>query len=145
MIDALSSSQSILWETNQAFFDELNDTFCFTLDVCAVPENAKCKNYFSPKEDGLRQSWTGRCWMNPPYGKEIGKWVEKGYQESERGALVVSLLPARTDTRWFHQYIYQQKGVTIQFIKGRLRFANAKNAAPFPSMLVIFNRHPYAK
>ena len=83
--------------------------------------------------------------MNPPYGTEIGKWIEKAYHESEQGALVVALLPVRSDTRWFHKYIYQQKGVTIQFMKGRLRFAHAKNAAPFPTMLVIFNRHAYAR
>lgn len=144
MIDALTSSQSILWETAQPFFDKLNAKYCFTLDVCALPENTKCKHYFSPKEDGLKQPWTGRCWMNPPYGKEISKWVEKAYQESAKGALVVALLPARTDTRWFHKFIYQQHGVTTHFIKGRVRFANAKHTAPFPSLIVIFHRFTHA-
>jgi site-specific DNA-methyltransferase (adenine-specific) len=145
MLSVHTSSQSILWETPKRFFDELNARYHFSLDVCATDENAKCKHFFSPEEDGLKQPWQGRCWMNPPYGKEIGIWIEKAYRESEKGALVVALLPARTDTRWFHRFIYLQKGVTSEFIKGRLRFEGAKNAAPFPSMLVVFNRHAYAR
>ena len=132
------SSKKTEWETPQALFDELNREFGFTLDVCALPENAKCDLFFTPKTDGLSQSWKGHmCWMNPPYGREIGKWVKKAYEESQRGATVVCLLPARTDTRWFHEYCTKGE---IRFIKGRLKFGGCKNSAPFPSMIVIFRR-----
>lgn len=97
---------------------------------------------FSPRIDGLKQPWKGRCWMNPPYGAtSTRQWVEKAFAESKRGALVVALLPSRTGTRWFHQFIYNRCGITIQFIKGRLKFGCSKNAAPFDSMLVVF--YPY--
>jgi len=132
------SSKKTEWETPRALFDELNREFGFTLDVCALPENAKCDLFFTPKTDGLSQSWKGHmCWMNPPYGREIGKWVKKAYEESQRGATVVCLLPARTDTRWFHEYCTKGE---IRFIKGRLKFGGCKNSAPFPSMIVIFRR-----
>jgi phage N-6-adenine-methyltransferase len=144
MLSCHTSSQSILWETPQVLFDKLNAKYHFTLDVCATVENAKCPHFFSPNEDGLKQVWTGRCWMNPPYGKEISKWVEKAYQESGSGALVVALLPARTDTRWFHKFIYNQNGVTTHFVKGRVRFAHSKHTAPFPSLLVVFHRFTHA-
>jgi phage N-6-adenine-methyltransferase len=135
------SSKSIMWETPQNFFDSLNTRYSFNTDVCAIKDNAKCKHFFSPNIDGLKQAWKGRCWMNPPYGRDhTGKWVEKAYMESRKGCLVIALLPVRTDTRWFHQFIYKKKGVTIEFVKGRLKFGNSKNAAPFPSMVVTF--HP---
>ena len=123
------------WATPQDFFNEIQKEFDLDLDVCATFENAKCKAYFDKKTDGMKRCWTGRrCWMNPPYGREIGKWVKKA---AESNALVVCLLPARTDTKWFHDYIYGK--AEIRFIKGRLRFGGSKNSAPFPSMLVIFN------
>lgn len=132
------SSKTDLWATPQDFFDSLNAEFNFNVDVCASPENAKCKTYFTKDQDGLSQPWTGVCWCNPPYGREIGKWVEKAYTSSRNrgGATVVMLLPARTDTKWFHEYIYHQS--EIRFIKGRLKFGDSKNSAPFPSMVVIF-------
>ena len=133
------SSKTDLWATPQFFFDNLNKVWKFDLDVCALPENAKCKRFFSPEEDGLSQEWVGSCWMNPPYGRVIGKWVEKAYKESQKeGTTVVSLLPARTDTRWFHDFIYQKENVTVCFVKGRLKFGGSSNSAPFPSMVVIF-------
>ena len=131
------SSKSDMWETPQDFFDKINKEFHFSCDVCAIPENAKCEKFFSPEIDGLKQEWAGCCWCNPPYGREIGKWVEKAYTASTLGATVVMLLPARTDTKWFHEYIYNK--AEIRFIKGRLKFGNSKTAAPFPSMVVIFN------
>ncbi len=135
------SSKSIMWETPQDFFDLLNKKYHFNTDVCAIQENAKCKQYYTPEINGLKQSWKGTCWMNPPYGRnQTIKWVEKAYIESKRGCLVVALLPARTDTRWFHQYIYKKKGVSIEFVKGRLKFGGSKNAAPFPSMIVVFGK-----
>lgn len=98
------ASKTDLWETPQDFFDRLNDEFHFNVDVCATPDNAKCGTYFTKENDGLSQSWGGyTCWCNPPYGREIGKWVQKAYLSSRDGSTVVMLLPARTDTKWFHE------------------------------------------
>ena len=136
MNDVLFSSKSVVWETPQDLFDKLNAEFHFDLDVCALPENAKCEKYYTPEDDGLSQPWNGICWCNPPYGRTIGKWVQKAYETFAGGGTVVMLLPARTDTKWFHEYIYNK--AEIRFIKGRLKFGNSKNAAPFPSMIVVF-------
>ena len=133
--NGLFTSATDMWATPQKFFDELNSEFHFTLDPCALPENAKCEKYYTPEDDGLIQNWNGETvFCNPPYGKEIGKWVKK-CMETEGGHRVM-LLPARTDTRWFHEYIYGK--AEIRFIKGRLKFGDSKNSAPFPSMVVIF-------
>ena len=129
----MMSSNTDMWATPQATFDALNAEFNFATDVCATPENAKCSKFYTKEQDGLKQEWVGVCWMNPPYGREIGKWVKKA---AESNALIVGLLPARTDTKWFHDYIYGK--AEIRFIKGRLKFGDAKNSAPFPSMVVIW-------
>lgn len=134
--EVMFSSKTDLWETPQDLFDELNDEFGFDIDVCATKENAKCSRYFTKEQDGLLQDWDGVVWCNPPYGKEIGKWVEKAYKSYKDGSTVVMLLPARTDTKWFHNYIYGK--AEIRFIRGRLKFGGSKNSAPFPSMVVIF-------
>src|SRR3990167_10382521 len=106
------SSKTDEWETPQAFFDELNKEFNFTTDVCATTENAKCFFYYDKEKDGLSQNWDDlRCWMNPPYGREIGKWVKKASEA--RGGVVVCLLPARTDTKWFHDYIYNKAEIRL--------------------------------
>lgn len=131
----LFTSNTDLWETPQDFFDSLNREFHFDLDACALPENAKCERYFTPEEDGLKQEWNGTVWCNPPYGRQIGKWVEKAYKSD---CTVVMLLPARTDTRWFHDYIYGK--AEIRFVRGRLKFGESENGAPFPSMVVIYRR-----
>lgn len=131
----MMSSKTDLWETPQWLFDELDREFDFEIDVCAIPENAKCEKYFTPQMDALKQEWQGVCWMNPPYGREIGKWIEKAYKSAQNGATVVCLLPARTDTKWFHNYCMKGQ---IRFLKGRLKFGGSKNSAPFPSMIVIF-------
>ena len=131
--DVMFSSETDEWETPQDFFNTLDAEFHFYLDVCATPQNAKCKSYYTKAENGLAQEWAGTCWCNPPYGREIGKWVKKA---SESKTTVVMLLPARTDTKWFHDYIYGK--AEIRFIKGRLKFGNCKNSAPFPSMIVVF-------
>ncbi len=136
--DIMFSSKTDLWETPQDLFNKLNEEFHFNLDVCALPENTKCAAYFTPEIDGLRQPWYGICWCNPPYGRQIGRWVQKAYQSAKNGATVVMLIPARTDTRWFHDYIYQKERVEIRFLRGRLKFGYSKNAAPFPSMVVVF-------
>lgn len=129
------TSKTPEWETPQDFFDRLNKEFSFTLDVCATKENAKCKKYFTLEQNGLNQRWEGICWMNPPYGREIGKWMRKAYEESLKGSSIICLVPARTDTRWWHDYA--MKG-SIRFIKGRLKFGSAKTNAPFPSAIIIF-------
>ena len=129
------------WETPQDLFDKLNGQFGFKLDACATPETAKCPRYFTPEDDALSQEWHpyGSVFMNPPYGREIGAWVEKAYREALNGCTVVCLLPARTDTRWFHGYCLQGE---IRFLPGRLKFSGYKNSAPFPSMIVIFGGSP---
>lgn len=139
MNKVLFSSNSEEWATPQDLFDKVNLEFNFTLDVCATHDNAKCPKYFTKKEDGLSQDWTGEiCWMNPPYGRDIGKWTKKAKDSAAQGARVVALLPARTDTKWFHEHIYSNPWAHITFIKGRLKFGDSKNSAPFPSMLVDF-------
>lgn len=136
MNKGLYSSKTDNWATPQDFFDEWNDKLGpFETDVCASKDNAKCAKYFDAEMDGLKQEWTGRCWMNPPYGREIGKWMKKAYESSLKGASVVCLVPARTDTRWWHDYA--MKG-TYFLIKGRLKFGDSKNSAPFPSAVVFF-------
>lgn len=129
------SSKTDLWATPQDFFDRYNAQYKFELDVCASAENAKCQRYFTIENDGLSQDWHGVCWMNPPYGREIYNWMKKAYESSLNGAIVVCLVPARTDTKWWHEYA--MKG-HIEFIRGRLKFGNAKNSAPFPSAVVVF-------
>ena len=132
----LMSSNTPEWATPQKFYDELNKEFNFTLDPCATESNHKCNKYYTIKEDGLQQDWGGETvYCNCPYGKEISKWIEKAYNENKKGTTVVMLLPARTDTRWFHNWIYNQH--EIRFIKGRLKFNDGKTTAPFPSMVVI--------
>ena len=129
------SSATDLWSTPQDFFDKLNAKYAFTLDVCATPDNAKCEKFFTKDDDGLAQDWYGTCWMNPPYGRTIGQWVRKAHKSSQSGATVVCLLPARTDTAWWHDFAAKGQ---VEFIRGRLKFGDAKNLAPFPSALVVF-------
>lgn len=141
MNSALLSSKSNEWATPQAVFDELNKEFNFTLDPAATSENAKCQRFFTKEQDGLKQDWSGETvFCNPPYGREIGKWVEKCYTEHiKHNITVVMLIPARTDTTYFHEYIYNRS--EIRFIKGRIKFIqNGKegDAAPFPSMIVVY-------
>lgn len=137
-IDVMYMSQSNEWSTPQDFFDGLNEEFHFDLDPCADETNHKCEKYFTKEDDGLSQNWGGnRVFCNPPYGSEIGKWVEKSYREGcKDNTLVVMLIPARTDTRYFHDYILHRS--EIRFVSGRLKFGDGKNSAPFPSMVVIF-------
>lgn len=144
------SSKTDDWATPQDLFDRLNAEFGpFDLDACATLSNSKCETFISPSDNGLRVphwlSWSKdpeygdylnyRIWMNPPYGREIGKWVQKAYEESQKGCLVCCLLPARTDTKWFHDYCTKGE---IRFLRGRVKFGGAKTGAPFPSMVVVF-------
>jgi phage N-6-adenine-methyltransferase len=135
------TSASDEWETPQDFFDGVNAAYHFNLDVCATHANAKCGRYFTKEQDGLSKEWNGTCWMNPPYGREIALWVRKAYESSlEPGTVVVCLLPARTDTKWWHDYVIAHAG-SIRFIRGRLKFSG-KDRAPFPSALVVFGGVP---
>lgn len=135
----LFSSNTDEWYTPLDFYKSLDDEFHFNLDPCATDENHKCDKYFTREIDGLSQKWGGyRVFCNPPYGRVIGDWVKKAYEESKKpDTLVVMLIPARTDTKWFHDYIYHK--AEIRFIRGRLKFGGSNNSAPFPSMVVIFN------
>lgn len=139
--EVMFSSKTDQWATPQDFFDKLNKEFNFTLDPCADEFNHKCEKYFTKEEDGLLQDWQGETvFCNPPYGnKEAGLWTKKCYEESQKpNTTVVMLIPARTDRISFHEYIYRK--AEIRFIKGRLRFGDGKNVAPFPSMVVIFKK-----
>lgn len=136
--NSLFSSKDQTWETPQKLFDELNNVFNFNTDVCAVKETAKCKKYFTPEIDGLSQKWGGTCWMNPPYGREQVKWIEKANIETnENFATTVCLIPARPDTKVWQNIIFKHARA-VCFIKGRLKFGRSKDSAPFPSALVMF-------
>lgn len=136
------SSNTPEWTTPSALFDQLNEEFNFTLDPCCTHENAKCEKHYTAEIDGLRVGWEGeRVFMNPPYGRQIGKWMKKAHDESckFRGALVVALVPARTDTAWWHDYVM---GREIRFVRGRILFSpngDKSRRAPFPSAIVIFD------
>lgn len=132
----MMTSKTPEWSTPQDLFDKLNAEFSFTLDPCSTHENHKCDRYYIAAEDGLAHNWAGeRVFMNPPYGREIGKWMKKAFEEA-RAALVVCLVPARTDTAWWHDYAAKGQ---VRFLRGRLRFGDGKGRAPFPSAIVIFS------
>lgn len=141
---ALFSSKSGEWETPQKLFDYLNSVYHFTLDACATKRNAKCKQYFSRRDDALKREWPGRVFMNPPYGRGIDHWIAKAYREAtEIDSIVVCLIPARTDTRYWHTFV--MKASEIYFVAGRLKFSKSKNSAPFPSAVVVFRRKKTAR
>jgi len=133
------SSTAAEWDTPQAFYDKLNQQFEFTLDPCATAANAKCKKYFTEKDNGLFQDWGGhRVFVNPPYGRNIGAWIKKAYEESKKhNTVAVMLIPSRTDTKWWHDYVMKAKEVHL--VRGRLKFGGSDNAAPFPSAVVVFH------
>lgn len=134
----LFSSASEEWATPQDLFDRLNEKYSFNLDAASTDENAKCERHFTKEQDGLSKNWGGcRVWLNPPYGRTIGAWIRKAYEEAQKpDTLVCMLLPARTDTAWFHDYCVKGE---IEFLRGRLKFGGSKNSAPFPSMIVVFD------
>ena len=141
------SSKSNDWETPADFYSQLDAEFGFTLDPCASQASAKCSSFYTADDDGLSKNWEGQTvFMNPPYGRKIGNWIQKAYEEGEKGnTRVVALIPARTDTKYWHNYC--MKATEIRFVKGRLKFGkgNAKNSAPFPSAVVIFSGSPPPK
>jgi site-specific DNA-methyltransferase (adenine-specific) len=125
------------WETPQHLFDSLNKEFGFTLDPCATSETAKCAKYYTESEDGLTQDWTGEVvYCNPPYGRKQDAWIRKCCEHGAQGGVAVMLLPARTDTARFHDFILGK--AEIRFLRGRLKFGKAADSAPFPSMVVVF-------
>lgn len=135
----LFSSKSMEWATPREFFRKLDSQFAFTLDPCARSHNAVCSKYYTPEDDGLLQDWSGNTvFVNPPYGRGIGQWVKKSYEEGcKDGTTVVMLIPARTDTKYWHEYA--MKADEVRLIKGRLKFGGGSNSAPFPSAVVVFN------
>lgn len=134
----LFSSKSEDWSTPPELFQRLDREFRFTLDAAATADNAKCANYYTKADDSLSIPWPGRVWLNPPYGRKIALWMEKAYSESTTHAdIVVCLVPARTCTAWFHDWATRGE---LRFIRGRLRFGDSANAAPFPSLIVVFRR-----
>ena len=139
--EVLWGSNKSDWETPQDFYDELNREFFFTLDPCADEANHKCDTYYTAEQDGLAQDWSGHVvFCNPPYGRDIAKWVRKCFREVYCGGCpcAVLLVPARTDTKWFHDYIYHK--AEVRFVKGRLRFGGSGENAPFPSMVVVYRK-----
>jgi len=140
-LETMFSSKTPEWGTPQAFFDKLNEKYNFTLDPCGNESNHKCAKYFSVEEDGLSQDWGGhKVFMNPPYGRMIKEWIRKAYEESrKRNTTVVCLIPARTDTKYWHDYCMEY-AKEIHFVKGRLKFeGTSNNSAPFPSAVVVFS------
>jgi len=134
------SSKTGEWSTPQDFFDKLNWRFGpFSLDPCATIDNTKCANFFTEAEDGLSKSWEGfKVFVNPPYGRGIDKWIKKAYEESRKdNTMVVMLIPARPDTKYWHDYV--MKADEVYFIRGRLKFGDSENSAPFPSAVVVFD------
>jgi phage N-6-adenine-methyltransferase len=125
------------WATPPHVFAALDAEFHFELDVCANAENAKCERYFTLADAGLSQTWRGRVWMNPPYGRTIGAWMLKAATSARAGSTVVCLVPARTDTAWWHEQVIVA-GSEVRLVRGRLKFGNGRNAAPFPSAIVVF-------
>lgn len=164
--NGLFSSNNHEWETPDHIYESMDSKYHFTLDVCATDDNTKCDRYYTKEEDGLKGDWDKFNWCNPPYGRELPKWIEKAYKETLRGNTTVVLMPARTDTKYFHEYIWDQAInswrpwiETVYMIKGRIKFKGTylreklgiggryygmeevsyNNSAPFPSMLVVFS------
>ncbi len=134
----LFSSESTDWETPDWFFDKVNDEFSFNLDVCANKENTKTPNYLSKKANALTREWFGTCWMNPPYGRNVGEWMYYAMKQAMEGnCTAVCLVPSRTDTIWWWS---TARHGSVRFLKGRLKFKGAESSAPFPSALVVFRK-----
>lgn len=148
-LDALMSSDKFDYGTPQKFFDELDEEFNFDIDLAASKRNAKCTLYLTKRENSLSRDWPrllvkknqGKitAWLNPPYGRELKLWIKKAYESTRNNNLVVvMLIPARTDTSYWHDYV--MKAEDIRFIRGRLKFVGGKNSAPFPSAVIVFGK-----
>lgn len=136
---ALLTSNTDQWATPEYLFNGYNQVYNFTLDACASDWNYKVNNYYTEEDNGLEQPWTGVVWCNPPYGRQIKDWIRKGYESAQQGATVVMLIPARTDTAYWHEYVMKGR---ITFLRGHIKFIQPDgtegNAAPFPSAIVVF-------
>ena len=139
-LDKLFESEKVEWETPEDLFDQFDEEFHFTLDVAASAENTKCPSYFSLDDDGLAQDWVGVCWCNPPYGRGMVKWLVKAAQETWRGTTTVCLIPARTNTNWFHNICLTYG--TVRFLRGRPKFVGNKHGLPWPLCVVVFHGKP---
>lgn len=133
-------STSEEWETPMEIFQPLSEEFHFETDLAALPHNAKCASFYTPVMDALKQEWRGVCWLNPPYGYQLRKWIQKAQTSAQKGATIVCLVPARTDTQWWHDYVLPY--AEIRYLRGRLKFSGALNSATFPSAIVIFRSDP---
>ena len=135
------SSKSNEWNTPDDLYNTLDNEFNFTLDPCTNSLNNKCDKFYTEKENGLIQDWSKDIvFMNPPYGRQISQWIEKAYNESLKGSKVVCLIPSRTDTKYWHDFIFN-KASEVRFIKGRLKFGDSKNSAPFPSAIIVYDNN----
>lgn len=133
-------SATVEWPTPQELFDELDAEFSFTTDVAATDDNAKCAHYYTQEQDGLKQDWRGTCWMNPPYGRAMVDWLKKAIRETWNGTTTVCLIPARTNTTWWHDLC--QKYGEVLFVRGRPKFGNADHGLPQPLAIVVFRGRP---
>lgn len=129
-------SASVEWPTPDSVFQPLDAEFHFTLDVCANSDNTKCASFFTKEQNGLGQGWSGICWMNPPYGNEVPKWIKKAIGETKNGATTVALIPARTNTEWWHKLV--MGNAEVRFVRGRPKFGDSKHGLPFPLAILIF-------
>lgn len=137
--EVIFSSKSTEWNTPRELFNNLNKIYHFNLDAAATKENALCEKHWTKEDDALVQRWEGNVFCNPPYTRAMSPWLKKAYQESKLDdGVKVLLLPSRTSNRWFYEYC--SKASRIYFIKGRLKFSGHDNSAPFPSMIVVFDR-----
>ena len=128
-------SATVEWATPDSLWKPLNDEFGFTLDVCANAENSKCARYWTKEQNGLLHPWAGVCWMNPPYGKELKRWIIKAECEKSKGVTTVALIPARTNTNWWHDIVMKNE---VRFIRGRPMFGDSDQGLPWPMAIVVF-------
>lgn len=133
------NAKSVEYETPDNIWHPLDKEFGFTLDVAATPGNAKCKKYYTAADDGLKQDWSGVCWMNPPYGRVMKTWVRKAHSEWKRGVTVVALIPARTNTGWWHDCV--QDIATVRFIRGEVAFKGFERGLWMPMCVVIWHNN----
>lgn len=136
--DTRFKSNTVEWPTPDETFIPLDSEFHFTMDVAATSENAKCEQYWTKEQDGLSQKWEGVCWMNPPYGKDVPKWLKKAIQETANKVTTVCLIPARTNTAWFHDLCLNEPSAEVRFVKGRPKFGNASHGLPLPLAIIIY-------
>jgi len=130
------------WKTPDNVFDPLDEEFHFDIDLAADKTNHKCKRYFSEKNNALIKDWRGTCWLNPPFGNKYGTikdWVRKSYEESMKNNIIVMLIPTRTNTNWWSEYVMKSK--EIRFIRGRPKFGDSKHGLPQPLAIIVFKRH----